>query len=160
MPACGKSYWAKQIGAKYKTGAYDLDNLIEAVEEKTVSDMFKQDGEEAFRKAETKLLKWFAEKKNFVLATGGGTPCFNNNMDWMNKKGITIWVDEDINVLKERILSQQNLRPLLQHISEQNLAAELQTLLQQRREFYAKAQYHIQGNITLHSFATILKHHA
>ena len=72
----GKSYWTKQLAKKYKTGGYDLDYLIEVKEEKTIAELFAEDGEEYFRKVESAVLKWFDQKKTYVLATGGGTPCF------------------------------------------------------------------------------------
>ncbi|MEY3119015.1 MAG: hypothetical protein RIT30_947 [Bacteroidota bacterium] len=92
----GKSYWSKKISKWIKSGGYDLDALIEMNEEKTIAEIFAEDGEESFRKTETKLLKWFKEKKKYVLATGGGTPCFNENMQWMKKEGIVIWLDESL----------------------------------------------------------------
>ena len=92
----GKSYWSKKMSKWIKSAGYDLDALIEMNEEKTIAELFAEDGEEYFRKTETKLLKWFKEKKKYVLATGGGTPCFNENMQWMKKEGIVIWLDESL----------------------------------------------------------------
>ena len=80
----GKSYWTQQLAKKYKTGGYDLDYLIEVREEKTIAEIFTEDGEAHFRKAESKILKWFKEKKKYVVATGGGTACFQENMDFMS----------------------------------------------------------------------------
>ena len=60
----GKSYWTKQLAKKHKTGGYDLDDLIEVKEEKTIAEIFTEDGEDYFRKVESTVLKWFAEKKN------------------------------------------------------------------------------------------------
>ena len=65
MMGSGKSHWCKQIAKKLKCGAYDLDYLIEMDEERTVAEIFAQNGEEYFRKTEAKILRWFAEKKNF-----------------------------------------------------------------------------------------------
>lgn len=76
MMGSGKSFWKKSLSTKLKTGGYDLDHIIESVEEKTISEIFEEEGELAFRRTEAKLLRWFAEKKSFVLATGGGTPVF------------------------------------------------------------------------------------
>ena len=112
MMGSGKSYWTKKLSKKLKCGGYDLDNVVEINEEKTIAEMFEQDGEEYFRKAEAKVLRWFGEKKTFILATGGGTPCFHDNMNWMNKHGITIWLDEPIEILVERLKPGKELRPL------------------------------------------------
>ncbi|WP_306668506.1 shikimate kinase, partial [Klebsiella pneumoniae] len=62
----GKSYWTKRLSKKLKIGGYDLDHLVESHEEKTIGEIFAEDGETYFRKTETKILHWFAEKKNFV----------------------------------------------------------------------------------------------
>ena len=99
----GKSYWTQQLAKKYKTGGYDLDYLIEVREEKTIAEIFAEDGEDYFRKAESTVLKWFDQKKTYVLATGGGAPCFFDNMAWMNKQGITIWLDEPLPVIAARL---------------------------------------------------------
>ena len=101
----GKSYWSKKMSKWIKSAGYDLDALIEMNEEKTIAELFAEDGEEYFRKTETKLLKWFKEKKKYVLATGGGTPCFNENMQWMKKEGIVIWLDESVDVLVQRLVA-------------------------------------------------------
>lgn len=68
----GKSYWAKKLAKKLKIGGYDLDYLVESHEEKSIAEIFAEEGEDHFRKAESKMLRWFGEKKTFVLATGGG----------------------------------------------------------------------------------------
>src|SRR5471030_3001424 len=114
MMGTGKSYSSKKLSKKLKTGGYDLDLLIESHEEKTIAEIFAEDGEAYFRRSEAKILRWFGEKKTFVLASGGGTPCENNNMEWMNDHGITIWIDEPITVLAERLQSEKDHRPLIQ----------------------------------------------
>jgi shikimate kinase len=157
----GKSYWCKKISKKLKTRAYDLDALIEAAEEKTVSEIFAEDGEEYFRKAEARLLRWFGQKKAFVLATGGGTPCFNDNMQWMNKNGITVWIDESVDVLVERLQTEKAHRPLIKDLSNEQLNNYLIQKLQERQTFYSNATYHLKGKqISDHSFAEIINKHA
>src|SRR5215210_6739890 len=85
MMGSGKTYWAEKLKKNLKIPAYDLDSLIEMMEEKTVSEIFEEDGEEYFRKSESKMLHLFAEKKHYILSCGGGTACYNDNMKWMNK---------------------------------------------------------------------------
>ena len=104
MMGSGKSYWTKYLSKKIKTGGYDLDFIIESNEEKTIAEIFAEDGEDYFRQQEAKILRWFKEKKTFVLATGGGTPCFSENIKWMNQQGLTIWIDEPIEELVKRLL--------------------------------------------------------
>ena len=153
----GKSYWTKQLAKKYKTGGYDLDYLIEVKEEKTIAEIFTEDGEDYFRKVESTVLKWFAEKKTYVLATGGGAPCFFDNMDWMNKQGITIWLDEPLPVIAARLAPEKAHRPLIAKLSDSELLAFLEKQRAERFPFYSAAQIHLQDEtITPDSFKKAL----
>jgi shikimate kinase len=139
----GKSYWSKKMSKWIKSAGYDLDALIEMNEEKTIAEIFAEDGEESFRKTETKLLKWFKEKKKYVLATGGGTPCFNENIQWMKKEGIVIWLDESLEVLVQRLIKEKEHRPLIAKLNEQQLATFLEEQLTNRFSFYQQANYRV-----------------
>ena len=153
----GKSYWTKQLAKKYKTGGYDLDYLIEVKEEKTIAEIFTEDGEDYFRKVESTVLKWFAEKKTYVLATGGGAPCFFDNMAWMNKQGITIWLDESLTAIAARLAPEKAHRPLIAKLSDSELIAFLEKQRADRLPFYSAAQIHLQdGEITSDSFKKVL----
>jgi shikimate kinase len=153
----GKSYWTKQLAKKYKTGGYDLDYLIEVKEEKTIAEIFTEDGEDYFRKVESTVLKWFDQKKTYVLATGGGAPCFFDNMDWMNKQGITIWLDEPLPVIAARLAPEKEHRPLIAKLSDSELLAFLEKQRESRLPFYSSAQIHLQDQtITPESFKKAL----
>lgn len=161
MMGSGKSYWSRALAKKLKTGGYDLDFLIESHEEKTISEIFEEEGEDYFRKSEAKILRWFGEKKAFVLATGGGTPCFAENMDWMNKQGITIWIDEPIETLIQRLLPEKEHRPLIRDLSEPALAVFLSDKLKERETFYSQAQHRLTGKeINDASFKKIIQQYA
>ncbi|WP_153799969.1 shikimate kinase [Foetidibacter luteolus] len=161
MMGSGKSYWAKKLAKKLKCGAYDLDYLVEMNEEKTISELFAEDGEAYFRKTEAKILRWFAEKKAFVLATGGGTPCFNDNVEWMNQHGITIWLNEPVETLVERLKPEKSHRPLISQLSDDELHNFLNKKLLERTPYYARATYQLQGNkISDKSFTEIINKHA
>ncbi len=158
MMGSGKSFWAKKLAKKWKLGGYDLDFLIESNEEKSIAEIFEEDGEAYFRKVESKLLYWFAEKKAFFLATGGGTPCFNNNIEWMNKQGITIWINEPIEILVKRLLPEKEHRPLIKHLSDQELHIFLSKKLAERTAYYQQAKYTLNaGSITDTGFHQILQ---
>jgi shikimate kinase len=146
MMGSGKSFWKQQLSKKLKTDGYDLDKIIESVEEKSVSAFFEQEGESSFRKTEAKLLRWFGEKKSFILATGGGTPCFHQNMEWMNQQGITIWLDEPVEVLVERLLLEMAQRPLIKDLSAQELDSFIENKLKERRPFYSQATKKLSGS--------------
>ena len=107
--------------------------------------MFEEGGEAAFRKTEAKLLRWFGEKKSFVLATGGGTPCFHQNMEWMNQQGITIWLDEPVEVLVERLLPEMDQRPLLKNCTGDELESFIQKKLIERFQYYSQAKIRLSG---------------
>jgi shikimate kinase len=158
MMGSGKSYWKQQLAKHFKTGGYDLDFIIETNEEKTIAEIFQEDGEASFRKTEAKLLRWFGEKKTFILATGGGTPCYHENMEWMNQQGITIWLDESLDVLVERLIPEKNHRPLLANLKEEELKIFLTNKLAEREPFYSKAAVHLQGkDINLTRLKKIIK---
>jgi shikimate kinase len=153
----GKSYWTKQLAKKYKTGGYDLDYLIEVKEEKTIAEIFAEDGEDYFRKVESTVLKWFDQKKTYVLATGGGAPCFFDNMAWMNKQGVTIWLDEPLTAIADRLAPEKEHRPLIAKLSDSELLAFLEKQRAERFPFYSAAQIHLQDEtITPDSFKKAL----
>lgn len=161
MMGSGKSYWTKFLSKKLKTGCYDLDFLIESNEEKTIAEIFAEDGEAYFRKQESKILRWFKEKKAFVLGTGGGTPCFNENMDWMNQHGLTIFIDPPIAQLVERLIPEKDHRPLISKLSDQELFQFLTQKRAERLAYYNKAQLHLTGDeINEKRFTQIIKKHA
>jgi shikimate kinase len=131
------------------------------MEERTIAEIFEEDGEEAFRKLETKMLKLFGEKKQFILSVGGGTPCFNDNMKWMNKTGITIWLDEPIETLAQRLLKEKDHRPLIKNIADDELVSFLSTKRKERIRFYSQSAFTLSGDdITEAGFRKILKEHA
>ena len=158
MMGAGKSYWTKKIAKWIKSAGYDLDSLIEMNEEKSITEIFSEDGEEYFRKTETKILKWFKEKKKYVLATGGGTACVQENIDFMKKEGIIIWLDETLEVLVKRLSAEKEHRPLIAHLSDTELSGFIQTRLLERQPFYAQANYRLTGDkISEAAFKKIIK---
>jgi shikimate kinase len=161
MMGTGKSYWSKKLSKKLKVGGYDLDFLVETHEERTIAEIFAEDGEPYFRKTEANVLRWFGEKKAFVLATGGGSPCFEHNMEWMNSQGVTVWIDEPIEVLLERLKPEKAHRPLIQNLSDEELHQFLASKLAERNSFYQRSAHHLQGNaISDAGFAKIIKQYA
>ena len=88
----GKTYWGRIWSRQLGLDFYDLDELIEKKEGKTISTIFEKEGEDHFRKLEATALKAFAETENGIIACGGGTACFNDNMQWMNEQGVTVFL--------------------------------------------------------------------
>ena len=115
MPGSGKSTMAKFICSELSFLYIDLDIEIENHSKKTISEIFEQDGEDYFRKLESKiLLDIINKKKKFVLATGGGTPCFNDNMNLILNNGISIFLDTSLDLIIERV-SRNTKRPMFQN---------------------------------------------
>lgn len=156
MMGCGKTYWAKKLSEISGIPSFDLDELIELETKKSVAEIFNQQGENYFRKKENEILKTFENKLEYILSVGGGTPCYFNQMEWMNENGITIWIDEPLETLILRLKSATD-RPLIARNSSKNLAAYLQNLTAEREPFYKKATVHLQPPaITMPDFRKIL----
>jgi shikimate kinase len=161
MMGSGKSHWLKQMAKWNKSVGYDLDALIEMNEEKTIDEIFNEDGEAYFRKAESKILNWFKEKKKYVVATGGGTACLQENMDFIKKEGVVIWLDESIEVLVKRLSNDQAHRPLIANLLDNQLAAFLEQKLVERHPFYKQAHYRLTSDqITEAGLKKLIQKHA
>jgi len=161
MMGSGKTFWTKKIAKWIKSAGYDLDDLIEMTEEKTIAEIFEEDGEEYFRKSEAKILRWFKEKKKFVLATGGGTPCYMENMAWMKKEGIVIWLDESVEILVQRLLAEKAHRPLIAKLSDEAITNFIQQKLVERHAFYQQANYRLSSDqITEAGLKKLISKHA
>lgn len=153
----GKSFWADKLGASLKIPAFHLDDEIEEAEQKTISEIFTAEGEDAFRLKESAALKSFAGKGSFILSTGGGTPCFHDNMNWMNAHGITIWIDESSDTIAGRLQEEKQHRPLIASVEDDKLHEFLSDMLRNRRQFYAQAKFHLrEPNINETQFLKII----
>lgn len=161
MMGSGKSFWADKLKKKLKVPAYDLDALIEMMEERTISEIFAEDGEAFFRKEEAKMLRWFKEKKQFILSCGGGTPCFNDNMQWMNKNGITVFINEPVDVLVNRLQQQKDHRPLISNLSDSQLHEFITQKLSERLPYYNQSTHILTGDqLNETAFTKLLKQYA
>ena len=158
MMGSGKSYWAQRIAEKEDVDWMDLDQEIEKETSLSIKEIFASYGEEYFREKERDALHTLSNYDNVVIATGGGTPCFHNNIHWMNEHGTTIFIDEDVEILTERLKKEKAHRPLIKDLSDPELKNFLSQKLGERFPFYSQAQYHLKGNkISDLSFAEILK---
>ena len=137
----GKTFWANRIAEHNHFNCIDTDVYIETTSKMSVSNIFKEFGELHFRKLEQNFIQEIQPKNNHsIISTGGGTACFFDNMQTMNQKGITIWLDEDVDIIYNRILL-QNSRPLLEKIKTSNLKSYLNEMLLTRKIFYQQAKY-------------------
>lgn len=144
----GKTFLGKKLSEAMNCDFFDLDILIENEMEMSISDIFDKLGQESFRKKESEILKKNFFKKFCVVSTGGGTPCFFDNLDYMNQSGTTIFLDVDINVLSKRLWKEKGHRPLLNQIdSIIELEKFIQELMDKRKSFYAKSNISFQINL-------------
>lgn len=141
----GKSVFGKKLATRLGLEFADLDTIIEDKYKMTIPAIFSQFDEKQFRKLETLTLNEFIDKDNFVLACGGGTPCFNENMTLINNAGLSIYIKLNEKTLTDRLIKSKTKRPLLLNISEAELTAKIITMLSQRESFYNKAKFIVDG---------------
>jgi shikimate kinase len=125
---CGKSTIGKRLAKEKRWAWLDTDRFIENRFRKSISDIFSEYGEEKFREIEHKILLEVSEYENVVISTGGGMPCFYNNMEIMNATGTTIYLKLDEKTLFSRLKHTKNERISIKNLdddSERNLAPEV-----------------------------------
>jgi shikimate kinase len=143
MPASGKSTLGKSLAKKLNYQFLDLDNLIVKLQGKTISEIFAEKGEAYFRQAEREALQVALNQVDTVIATGGGAPCFFDNIELINQKSLSIYLKTDLPILTQRIQQdRRNLRPLYQSESEADLLQKLKNTWDTRHPFYEKAKIH------------------
>ncbi len=147
----GKTTVAKKLAASFKYRFVDLDDEIVKETQNSIAELFEKHGEDSFRMLEQKALHNTEKLDNAVISTGGGTPCFFDNMDWMNEEGITVYLEATAGLLFHRLVNEKDKRPLLKKISEIELMEHIQEHLAQRESYYQKAHVTIRAasvNIT------------
>lgn len=137
----GKSYQAKKLSAAFNLPFYDLDKLVEEEMQMSIAEAFAQKGEAWFRKAESEVLKKLDANKPAIIACGGGTPCFYDNMQWMNEHGITIYLKADEERIFERLKRSKIKRPLIAEMSDLELKHFINTKIAEREYFYKQCQW-------------------
>lgn len=141
----GKSTAGKELAAKLEHEFIDLDKFIERACSKTIPQIFSEQGEAEFRKIENNALKKIMDKENAVVACGGGTPCYYNNIELMNNTGITVYLKMSVDALMNRLSNAKEDRPLLKNKSPEEMRKFINRQLESREDFYHKAQYIVKG---------------
>lgn len=139
--AAGKTTLGKALARDLGLQFIDLDHYIENRYHQSVSQLFAQRGEEAFRQIERNMLHEVAEFEDVIIATGGGTPCFYDNMDYMNARGTTVYLDASVDVIHTRLTIARTQRPLVKDKTADELRQYIIDTLKHRLPYYTRAHH-------------------
>ena len=156
LPGAGKSTVGKKISKHLKYSFIDLDQFIEKKENCSISNLFLIQGEEYFREVEKNcLLEILSLKENILVSTGGGTPCFFNNLDLMLQKGIVIYLNPPIGMIAQRVAEGKKKRPFFKGLSSKETESKVRELLAARESYYKKA--HVAFNQEFQALGEFIK---
>ncbi len=144
----GKSTLGKELAVGLSWDFFDLDEEIEKKYQCSIPELFDELGEKRFRQIEMEMLRTFEKKQTpFILATGGGTPCFFDNMEWMKKKGKVLFIDIAPEELLKRLKGTETGRPVLKLFDPEKFEEEMLILLEKRRPYYLQAPWILGKNV-------------
>ncbi|GAB2773831.1 shikimate kinase [Rhabdobacter roseus] len=156
MPSSGKSTLGKKLARRLGYRFVDLDEYIVRDQKRSITDIFSQDGEGYFREVESRVLKTIVPNRALVVATGGGAPCFFDNMDYIKASGLSVFLDVPPAALARRIQSHgQDDRPLLSGATA--LEKELTRKYLLRRPYYSRADLILSGEMNVEQLVEQLK---
>ena len=136
----GKTSLGKKLARKLDLSFVDLDSEIMKQETRSISEIFRDEGETGFRSIEKEILvNWFG-RDNYLMACGGGAPCYSDNIEQMNAVGITLFLDVPEPVLFERLVHKKETRPLLSGKNDEGLKVYIHSELIKRESCYQKAK--------------------
>jgi shikimate kinase len=136
----GKTHWGKRLSEKLHIPFFDLDEQIILHEKKSINQIFDDNGEEYFRLLEKDVLHIVGNyNESFIMACGGGTPCYYNNIDYMNTQGISVWLNTSVDTLHQRLLKERDRRPLLKDLTDDQLKGFILKKFSDRKIYYEQA---------------------
>ncbi len=142
---CGKTTWSRKLAAKLEYDFVDLDHVFEEQVGMTIAEYFTNHSQEEFRLLESKILKETPYAQNAVVSTGGGLPCFFDNMDWMNANGQTLYIKLSPKTLADRLDKGKTTRPLLANLHGEELIGFIAEKLAEREGYYEQAKHIVSG---------------
>lgn len=142
----GKTTFGNALAKELKVPFYDLDWFIERRYKKSISELFAESGEQAFRDIEKDMLHEVGEMDNVVIACGGSTPLFFDNMDYMLKKGQTLYLKVSNNILFKRLKEAKDTRPLIANKSDEELKEFILSEVERREKGYLRAEFIFSGD--------------
>jgi len=156
----GKTYWGQLLSESLELPFFDLDAVIVRTEQKSISDIFTEKGEEYFRYKEKEVLEELVKDHDkFIVSCGGGTPCFFNNILFMKKEGKVVWLNTSVEILKKRLVKERMSRPLVRAVGDAELESYIVRKLGERKMYYSQADVIVEEeNIDLHSLIENIKH--
>lgn len=141
LPGSGKTTLGKQLAKQIQYAFSDLDECIVKKHSLTIEEIFSTAGEDAFRLMESACLKEYSKFQNTIISTGGGVPCFFDNMSWMNQNGISIFLNPPLSELAKRLsVSDNNHRPMLKGKDIHNLNLFLEDKYDERSSYYNQSK--------------------
>jgi len=143
---CGKSTLGKKLANKLSVPFIDSDAEIENHFQKSIGELFAEYGESHFRELEREYIEALDLREDFVLATGGGMPCFGENMDRLNATGTTFYLERSPKELSHRLANAKTQRPLISGMEKEELLEFIENKLQEREEYYKKANVILSRN--------------
>lgn len=156
----GKTHWGRLLSKKLSLPFFDLDEQIANAENKSIVEIFADEGEEYFRLKEKEVLHIITESHTtFVMSCGGGAPCYFNNIEYMKQAGTTVWINASITTLFNRLLKEKEQRPLLKDLSNEQLKMFIKKKFSDRKIYYEQADIVIEDEtITLDRFIESVFH--
>jgi shikimate kinase len=136
----GKTHWARLLSAAHQLSYVDLDDVIEKESNQKIANIFQEKGEDYFRELEAAVLRSFANEQDCIIACGGGTPCYHDNMQWMNENGTTVYLKASPKLLAQRLANEKGHRPVLTDVTNAELENFIANKLKDREAFYNEAK--------------------
>lgn len=157
---CGKSTIARFVAQDLKWNFIDMDSFFEKKHQCTINEYFAQYGEEGFRLAERDILNELCNMENIVVGTGGGAPCFFDNVEKMRNAGLVIYISVENQKLAERLYNNHGSRPLLAGKSNDEILQYVKQKVSEREQFYRRAQIIVDGeSLPFSSYRTLIEYY-
>jgi shikimate kinase len=155
---CGKSTIGKKLAKKLGFEFIDLDAFVEEQAGTSIEKLFKVSGEDVFRKFERNCLRVISQKTNQVVSTGGGTPCFFDNMNVINSTGMSVYLKMSADTLFSRLKQSKQPRPLVKDLNDDDLKAFINRKLEERESYYLRSQFKVKAkDLNVDELANFLK---
>jgi len=153
----GKSHWGKIWAEANQLSFIDLDEIIEGREGQSITSIFETKGEDYFRKIEAAALRSCVDLQNTIVACGGGTPCYFDNIQWMKDNGKVVYIASTSEEILQRVLTEKEKRPLLKELNQAELLLFIEKKLMERTPYYSQANLTVQsGLLNKNSFPAII----